>query len=125
MRLFVADDSEIMRSRLISMITEFKEIEIVGQTQYAQKAIKCIRELKPDVIILDIRMPDGNGIEVLEEIRKNNVVSKVIIFTNYPYSQYRKRCMEAGADFFFYKVTEFEKLMEAIRQLIPNYNKAK
>lgn len=123
MRLFIVDDSEILRSHLVSMLSEFKEIEIVGQAQYAREAVKCIRKLNPDVVILDIRLPDGNGIDVLEKIRKDNVTPKIIIFTNYPYVQYQKRCLDAGADFFFYKATEFEKLIRVLNQLIPDYRK--
>ena len=123
MRLFIADDSELLRSHLVSMISEFKEIEIVGQVKYAREAVESIRKLNPDVVILDIRMPDGNGIKVLEKIRKDNILAKVIIFTNFPYVQYRKKCMDAGADFFFYKATEFEKLIEVLKQLMPDYRK--
>jgi len=123
MRVFIADDSEILRSRLIEMLSEFKEIDIVGQTGYAQEAIELVKELIPDVVILDIRLPDGNGINVLETIKKRNISTKVIIFTNYPYFQYRKRCLDAGAEFFFYKANEFEKLTEALKQLIPEYKR--
>jgi len=121
MRLFIADDSEILRSRLVEMLSEFKEIEIVGQTGYAQEAVESIKKLIPDVVILDIKLPDGNGINVLEAVKKANISSKIIIFTNYPYFQYRKRCIDAGAEFFFYKATEFEKLVEVLNQLIPYY----
>ncbi|MHA1873408.1 MAG: response regulator [Candidatus Heimdallarchaeaceae archaeon] len=123
MRLFIADDSEVLRSRLVEMLSEFKEIEIVGQTGYAQEAIEFIRELIPDVVILDLKLPDGNGINVLKKIKKGNISTKVIIFTNYPYFQYRKKCLEAGAEFFFYKANEFEKLVEVIKHLIQNYKK--
>jgi len=105
------------------MLSEFKEIDIVGQTGYAQEAIELIKELIPDVVILDIRLPDGNGINLLEMIKKDNICTKVIIFTNYPYFQYRKRCLDAGAEFFFYKAAEFENLVEALKQLIPYYRK--
>jgi len=125
MRVFIADDSEILRSRLIEMLSEFKEIDIVGQTGYAQEAIESIKELIPDVVILDIRLPDGNGINLLEMIKKDNISTKVIIFTNYPYFQYRKRCLDAGAEFFFYKAAEFEKLVETLKQLILCHKKTK
>jgi len=121
MRLFIADDSEILRFRLIEMLSEIKEIEIVGQTGYAQEAIESVKKLIPDVVILDLRLPDGNGINVLKTIKKRNAFTKVIIFTNYPYFQYRKRCLDAGAEFFFYKATEFEELIEVLKQLIPEY----
>jgi len=124
MRLFIADDSEIVRSRLVETLSEFKDIEIVGQAGYANEALESIMELIPDVVILDLRLPDGNGINVLRKIKKGNSSIKVIIFTNYPYFQYRKRCLEAGAEFFFYKATEFENLIEAVKRLIQFYKKA-
>jgi len=123
MRLFIADDSEILRSRLVEMLSEFEEIEIVGETGYAQEAVESIMELIPDVVILDLKLPDGNGINVLKKIKKANSSVRVIIFTNYPYYQYRKRCLEAGAEFFFYKATEFEKLVEVLIELIPYYKR--
>jgi len=79
MRVFIVDDSEILRSRLIEMLSEFKEIDIVGQTGYAQEAIELIKELIPDVVILDIRLPDGNGINLLKMIKKDNIYTKVVM----------------------------------------------
>jgi DNA-binding NarL/FixJ family response regulator len=117
MRLFIADDSEILRVRLIDMLSEIEGIEIVGQAQESLEAIESIQELNPHVVILDIRMPRINGIKVLEAIKKDLGSPTVIIFTNYPYPQYRKRCMDSGADFFFDKSTEFEKLIDTVRYL--------
>jgi len=124
MRLFIVDDSEILRSRLIEMLSEFKEVEIVGHTGYAREAIESIKKIMPDIVILDIKLPDGNGINVMKAIKKENISTKIIIFTNYPYVQYRKMCFDAGTEFFFFKTTEFEKLIEVIKQLIPFYSKA-
>jgi len=53
----------------------------------------------------------------------NNISSKFLIFTNFPYFQYRKRWLDAGAEFFFYKAAEFEKLIKVLKQLIPYYRK--
>ena len=118
MRLFIADDSRIVRERLIEMLADLEGLEIIGQAQDSLEAIESIQRLKPHVVVLDIRMPKGNGIKVLETIKKYEQSPKVIIFTNYPYPQYRKRCMEAGADFFFDKSTEFEKLIDTVKLLI-------
>ena len=78
----------------------------------------AIRRLKPDVVILDIHLPGSSGIEVLEAIKKDKPAPIVIMFTNYPYPQYRKRCMDLGADFFFDKSTEHEKLTEVFKRLL-------
>ena len=120
MRLFIADDSEIRRVRLIDMLSEIEGIEIVGQAQGSLEAIESIQKLNPLVVILDIRMPRINGIKVLEALKKDDGSPTVIIFTNYPYPQYRKRCMDLGADFFFDKSTEFEKLIDTVKYLVRN-----
>jgi DNA-binding NarL/FixJ family response regulator len=80
------------------------------------EAINSIQGLRPDVAILDIRMPGGNGIGVLKAIREKNINTKVIMLTSYPYPKYRKKCMEVGADFFFDKSTEFKKICEVLKQ---------
>jgi DNA-binding NarL/FixJ family response regulator len=121
MRLFIADDSEILRVRLVDMLSEIEGIEIIGQAQESLEAIESIQKLDPHVVILDIRMPQVNGIQVLKAIKKNNHHLKVIIFTNYPYPQYRKRCTDLGADFFFDKSSEFEKLIDTVRYLTHDW----
>ena len=118
MRVIIADDSEILRSRLVDMLTEIEGIEIVAQAKDAKEAIETTRAHHPDVIIMDIRMPGEDGIVAIEAIKKGKRNKpKIIVFTNYPYLQYRKRCVEAGADFFFYKALEFEKLIALIKEL--------
>ncbi|MGQ9722989.1 MAG: response regulator [Candidatus Jordarchaeum sp.] len=118
MRIVIADDSEIVRSRLIEMLEGIKGIEVVAQAKDSREAIDAIRTYHPDLVIMDIRMPGNDGIVAIETIRKTKRNKpKIIVFTNYPYLQYRKKCMDAGADFFFYKALEFEKLVELIKEL--------
>jgi len=117
MRLLIADDSDILRARMAEVFSEIRGIEIVGQIGSSQEVIDAVNNLKPDVIILDIRMPGGNGIAVLEAIKKRKNSSVVIMFTNFPYLQYRKKSMELGADYFFYKAIEFEKLIDLVKDL--------
>jgi len=116
MKVFIADDSPILRERLKMMLSDYPGVEIAGEAQNAPEAVQSIRKLKPDLVILDIRMPGGGGIEVLQCIKKDLPRIKVIVFTNYPYPQYRKKCMELGADFFFVKSIPFEEVMNAINE---------
>jgi len=118
MKVFIADDSAVVRERVEEMLSELPEIEIIGQAEDGIQAKNLIEKLNPDVVILDIRMPRRNGIEVLQKIKKNNPALIVIMLTNYPYPQYRKKCMKAGADYFFDKTTEFEKVTEVLKKLI-------
>lgn len=114
MKILVADDSLVVRERLINLLADLKDLEVVAQAEDAPEAVESIRRLKPDAVILDYRMPHGTGVDVLEGIKPNCVPAIVIILTNYPYPQYRQRCLEAGAHFFFDKSTEFEKVRDVL-----------
>jgi len=118
MKVFIADDSIVLRDRLSNMISEIEGVDIVGQAEDSVAALEAIERLRPDVAILDIRMPGGDGIAALEVLKTRKNPAKVIVFTNYPYLQYRKRCLDAGADFFFYKATEFEILIDLLKHLV-------
>ncbi|MFC2141348.1 response regulator [Acidobacteriota bacterium] len=121
MRIFIADDSEELCSRLVEILSEIRGLQIVGVARNKKEALDGIAKHKPDVVILDIRMPDGNGISVLNVIKKQKRPPLAIMFTNYPYLQYRKKCLEDGADFFFYKALEFEKMIDLINDLFKKY----
>ena len=124
MKVFIADDSELIHERLSTMLSELPDIEIVGRARDGQTAIHLINKQCPDVVVLDIRMPKQNGMDVLQNIKRNDSVPLVIIFTNFPYPQYRKRCTQLGADFFFDKSTEFQELKNIFNKLIhDNKNK--
>jgi DNA-binding NarL/FixJ family response regulator len=111
-KIFIADDSLIVREHLVTMIEELVGIEIVGQAGTVAKAISAIGKLQPDMVILDIRMPGGSGIDVLQRVKQDEPAPVVIILTNYPYPAYRQKCLQAGADFFLDKSTEFDQIPE-------------
>jgi DNA-binding NarL/FixJ family response regulator len=113
--VFISDDSPVVRVRLSNIFKEVKGINIVGEAQDVKESIELIRQLKPDVVILDISMPDGSGIDVLKSVKSINNSTKFIILTNYPFAQYKKICMESGADYFFDKSNEFDKVVEAVK----------
>ncbi len=118
MRLLIADDSDFLRSRLVETLSEIGGTEIVGQVGSCDEVLGAVEELNPDVVILDIRMPGDNGLSALETIKKRDKPPIVIMFTNFPHLQYRKRSLELGADYFFYKALEFEKLIGLIKDLM-------
>ena len=118
MKVLIVDDSKIVCNGLREMLINIADLVVVGEAHNADEAVKAISELKPDVVILDIRLPGPSGIEVLKDIRDKKLPIRVIMLTNYPYPQYRKKCEELGADYFFDKVTEIEKVTEVIEQLV-------
>lgn len=118
-KAFIADDSLLVRERLETMLDELAGVEIVGQADNVADAVNAIRRLQPDVVILDIRMPGGSGIDVLRKIKQNGTGPMVIILTNYPFSGYRQKCLDAGADFFLDKSTEFDQIPDLIKRYKP------
>ncbi len=111
MNVVIVDDSPIVRARLITMLDELQHIQIVGQAKSGEEALEIISRLTPDAVILDIRMPGLNGVEVLERLKESHPQMRIIMITNFPYQPYRERCMAAGADYFFDKSTEFDKII--------------
>jgi len=120
MRLFIADDSEILRNHLSNIIADIYGIEIIGEAANASDAIEAIRNLSPEVAIIDIKLPGKSGIHLLQQIKAFKPEIIVIIFTDYPYPQYRRKCDESGADYFFEKSSESEKLIEVLKKLKTN-----
>lgn len=117
--VFIADDSLVVRERLVAMLSELAGTKVVGQAGNVSTAISQIRKLKPDIVILDIKMPGGSGIDVLQNIKQAEAAPVVIILTNYPFPGYRQKCLQAGADLFLDKTTEFDQiptLFETLRR---------
>jgi len=80
--------------------------------------MQAVRNLHPEVVILDIRMPQGSGIDVLESIKREKLAPITMVLTNFAYPQYRKKCLQLGAGFFFDKSAEFARVGDALRRLI-------
>ena len=117
MRVFVVDDSALLREHVVGMLSELVGIEIVGQAQYPLEAFHAICMLRPDVVILDIHLIGGSGIDVLERIKGLDSAPIVIMLTNSPTPPYRRKCMMAGADFFLDKSSEFSNVKAIIQSL--------
>jgi len=117
MKVLIVDDSELIRQRLVDLIQGFEVIENIALAGNAEEAYTSCSEIYPDVIILDIHLPGENGIRILEKIRKKNTIVKIIILTNFPYPQYRKKCMELGADYFVDKTNEFASISDILKTI--------
>lgn len=117
MKVFIADDSSPVRQRLAAQLSELESVELVGQAGDAHAALKAICQLRPDVVVLDIRMPGGSGLQVLEALKRDTPAPTVIMLTAFPYPQYRRKCLEAGAEYFFDKTTEFERVARVLREM--------
>ncbi len=118
MRVLIVDDSAVVRERLTTLLSEVETVEVVGHAETIHEATTSLQQLNPDAVILDIRLADGSGIDVLTYIQQHRPTLKVIMLTNYPYPQYQQKCLEAGADFFFDKSTEFDQVAQVFRSWV-------
>ncbi len=116
-KLLIVDDSDIIRMRLVDMFDDARNICTVLQSKDSAQAYISFNSYLPEIVILDIHIPGDNGIKILEKFKKISPQAKIIMLTNYPYDQYRKRCMELGADYFFEKSGNMEQLVELCEKM--------
>ncbi len=123
MLILVVDDSEIFRKRLVEMLSVNKSSTNYIEAKNILEAKEIMRNVIPDIIITDIRMPGGSGIDLIRELRKNNQHTKTMVMTNYPEEQYKTEALRSGADYFFDKSNDMEKLSDTIQILTTKRNK--
>lgn len=117
MNVLIVDDSALFRARLVSVVAEMGEIESVVEAGDVPAALAAIRSGRPDVILLDIEMPGGDSLQVLELAQSSNKDMPVIVLTAFPFAQYRRRFLEAGASHFLDKATEFDRVIVVLQEL--------
>ena len=113
-KVFIVDDSNLMRERLIAVLSQKSDILIVGQAEGVSGTLDRIVETQPHYVFLDIRIKDGNGMQLLQKIKQWPDPPIVVMLTNFPHPEYQKRCFELGADFFFDKSSEFNDVVAVL-----------
>ncbi|UVI35230.1 response regulator transcription factor [Brevibacterium spongiae] len=128
-RIAVVEDQTLMRSALISLLDLEDDITVVGEAGRGDEVVELVRELRPDVILLDIELPGMSGLEALEELSRSadgttsngNIADStdpaVIIVTTFGRAGYLRRAMDAGARGFLVKDDPVETLAESIRRV--------
>ena len=125
MKVLIADDSPIVRERLIDLLSELTGVELVGQAVDGMEAFELVVKLKPDVAIVDVRMPRRTGIDLLRYASKNPNAPRFIVLTNYPTPENREKCLDLGAEFFFDNSSEIEKVVDVLKVLLQEYRTLK
>jgi DNA-binding NarL/FixJ family response regulator len=117
-RALIVDDHAIVRQGLRRILDEAPGMMVGGEAVNGLQALKMIRAEKWDIVLLDISMPEKNGIDTLKQIMDENKSAKVLILSMYPEDQHAVRLMKAGASGYMTKETAPEQLVEAIRLVV-------
>lgn len=117
-RVFIVEDSAAIRSRLVELLGEIEGVCVVGEAETPGDAVTGIQQTKPHCVVLDYQLIGGTGVDVLRAVHPASPEIAFVVLTNHPNAQYRRVCMEAGADWFLDKSTEFGKIKEVVTECI-------
>jgi len=115
--VLIADDDDLMRAGLAELLTADPEIKIAGQASTGREAVAQARRLTPDVVLMDVRMPDLDGVSATRELLRAAPDSKVLILTTFEQDDYIFGALRAGAAGFLVKRTRPEELIAAVRTI--------
>lgn len=117
-RTLIADDHALVRAGIRALVEKIKGVTVVGEAGRGREAIKLITELNPDLVLLDITMPDGNGFDVLHHVSKNHSEIKIIVLTVHEAGEYAIRALREGAAGFLPKSAASTELEQAIQTVM-------
>lgn len=116
-RIVLADDHWLMRDETRRILEQYPDLRVVGEAEDGQQALELVERLQPDVVILDIRMPKLNGIEVVLGMKEHSPDTKALILTAYDDDDYILALMEAGALGYLLKTARANELTDAVRRV--------
>jgi two-component system invasion response regulator UvrY len=116
-RVFVADDHAVVRRGMLQILEEAADMVSVGEASTGRGVLRAMRKHNCDVLVLDISMPDGSGLEVLKQLRTLRPDLRVLILSMYPEKQYALRALKAGAAGYLTKESAPDELIAAIRKV--------
>jgi two-component system, NarL family, response regulator len=116
-RILIADDHPVVREGLTAILQLEEDLEVVGQAYDGHEACRLYRELSPDILILDLRMPKKDGIEVVTELMSERPRPRIIILTHSAKAEDLRRALAAGAKSYLLKGAEPEQVCDTIREV--------
>ena len=119
-RILIVDDHSIVRDGLRSLIEKQENMEVIGEANNGRKAVSLAKDLEPDVLVMDIAMPDLNGIDATQQILAKNQDIKIIGLSMYSDHRFVTRMLKSGAKGYLLKDCAFDELVSAINTIIQN-----
>jgi two-component system response regulator DevR len=117
LRLLVVDDHEVVRQGLVSLLDRREHFQVVAEAGTAAEAVEMTRKFEPDLVIMDVRLPDGSGIEACREIRAEFPGTRVVILTSYPDEEAVLSAIIAGASGYLLKQIRSRDLVSALESV--------
>ncbi|MFE0172587.1 response regulator [Streptomyces sp. NPDC059002] len=114
-RILIADDQMMVREGFSVLLNAMPDMEVVGEAVNGREAVERVRELAPDVVLMDIRMPELNGIEATREIVASQDAAKVLVLTTFDLDEYVYQALRAGASGFLLKDASARQLADGVR----------
>lgn len=121
-RIILADDHDLVRTGLKRLLDDVQEIEVLGEASNGQEAIELVKQFNPDVAILDINMPELNGIETTEKLRRDYPGLKIIIVSMHSDEDILQRLLKAGASAYLTKGSGINEVAHAINAVMKGEN---
>jgi DNA-binding NarL/FixJ family response regulator len=121
-KVLIVEDALIFRERLVALIADLRNVAIVGLAGDGFQAQALFRQHRPDAVVLDIQLPGIGGMDLLVQFKREHPTCVVIVLTTYAFKEFRERCTALGADHFFDKSAEFERVIEVLGTLQPGKN---
>jgi DNA-binding NarL/FixJ family response regulator len=122
MKVLIAEGSSSVREGFARLVSNMDGVRLVGKAQDVAEARILTRQILPDLAILDVGLSSGSGMELLRHIKQDIPDCTVFMITDFPHPFYRRRCFEAGAEYFFDKFTELDTLMAALKNVILRFH---
>src|SRR5881296_1354968 len=116
-RLLIVDDHKVVRLGLYTLLSRNHGIEVVGEAGTATAAVAEAARLQPDVVVMDVRLPDGNGFEACRQIRKSQTDTRILFLTSFADEDIVLESIDAGGDGYLLKEIDEENLIQAIRNV--------
>ncbi len=115
-RIFLVEDSAPVRQRVLEILSAIDGVSAIGSASTADDAERAILEARPDAVLLDIKLAQGSGFDVLRSLRKQAPQIEVYMLSNFAATPYRERAASLGARGFFDKTTEIERLRRTLSE---------
>ncbi len=117
-RIYIVDDHAVFREGLALLINQTGDLEVCGESGDAENAVRSVRQLIPDLVLLDISLKDSSGLEVMKDFKKLRVDIPVLVLSMHDEAYYADRAIRAGARGYIMKQEPSQKLLDAIRRVL-------